>query len=304
MEDLSKQIDEQLENNPTDPIEPQEGQTQEEQAEESALVLLNRTLGLDYNKDTFEGTLDDIVDYIKYANETAANNIYKTLEEEQPEIYQLLQLAYKGANVRELLTQYAEYERGDIFSYEVPQDNVNLQKQVITSYLKATNPVMSDMVINATLQNMEDSGLLYEEATKIHKYVNDQRNEQKMAFMQEQERKREQVLSVVTDHINKIDTAISSGKIGDFSIPKEDSEGFKEFLADNIGWTQDGVPFVAYTLDPSNLANEYYRYKKGDLSRIIQQQVKNQQVLKLQQKAKQQESNGSNKGLFSINPIR
>ena len=90
----------------------------------------------------------------------------------------------------------------------------------------------------------------------------------------------------------------SSGKVGDFIVPKADQQGFYEYILQNVRRSGDGYAFVVPLEDKnldSVLQQAYFAYKEGKLDKLIQSKAKTESAKRLKMKLKSDKAKASSK---------
>lgn len=203
------------------------------------------------------------------------DNFLGELEEKFPVVFKALKHANNGGDPSELFTQTKsrDYSRVDL-----KEGDEALAKQILTEYYQGKG-VKSEEKIKKLLEVAEDSkdGLVGDAKSALEELKKEQ-EEEKDELLEEQERsaqeqkKKDQILVAAVDEV------LDNKQLGSFKITdRNEGVDFRKFVLENIRRTSDGKYEIATPLDEKNIERQlqyqYFQFKKGDLSKIIQQKV-------------------------------
>jgi hypothetical protein len=303
-DDLNKVADPNVDpaNLNTDPNAPDNGDAGSDDVD--IRELINSQTGFNIELE-FDGTVDSVVNYVKEANKLSVDQVYNDIQQNFPMIYEMLEIAYNGGNLNEVVSRYAQFAVNDIYATEIAPDNVTMQKEMFFRFNKEQNPLMNDRIIAEIADKMVNDGTLLDEVTKIQNFVLQDRHQNQQRILAEERQYQMQIAEQVKHAQQNILDVVQKGQLGRFGIPKQDTNGFLQHLDGVIGWTNEGRPYVAQYLDEGDaLADEYYRFKKGDLSKIVEQQVKHQMVVNLKNKASNFKNDAKQNSAKTDNPFQ
>lgn len=129
--------------------------------------------------------------------------------------------------------------------------------------------------IDILVQTAKDKGKLfdYSQSELAILQRNQQAEEAKLEAIKVQNQKKEEELTKT--FYSELDTFLNKG-VGGLIIPKEERAAFSEFLTTNT-FVQDGKLVYYKELDLKDLEQEvaanYFKYKKGDLSKLVERKA-------------------------------
>lgn len=230
----------------------------------------------------------------KAVREAVLDDFLLEIEEKYPQAYKVLQHSYNGGNVAELFSQTTSR---DYSTVELKEGDDNLAKEILKEYYKSRG-VKNEAKITKMIEADEDSegGLLSEAKSALEELKSEQetkRNEVIEAQKQKaaEQKKKDSIL------VASVDEVLETRKLGSFKISDNtEAREFKKFVLSGIRKTADGKYEFASPIDQNNIEKllqyEYFKFKKGDLSKIIQQKAttENTEKLSLRLKTEQQKT--------------
>lgn len=224
--------------------------------------------------------------------EAALDTFLTEIETKYPQAFKALKYAYNGGDISELFTQTLARDYSKV---ELKDGDDALAKEILKEYYKSKG-VKNDIKISKMIAADEDSeaGIVGEAKTALEELKAEQA-EANNKVLEEQERKaaegrkRDQVL------IAAVDEVLDSRQLSSFKIPdRAEATQFKQYVFNNIRRTGDGKYELATPVDQSNLEKvlqyQYFQFKKGDLSKIIQQKAQTETVKRLKLRLQNEQS--------------
>jgi hypothetical protein len=233
----------------------------------------------------------------KALKETYINDMLAEIEENYPEAYRALQHAYAGGDISELFKSAGSR---DYTTVQLKEGEDATAKEILREYYQK-HGVKTQERINKLIELAEDSeNGLYEEAKGALEELAAEQSEERTKIVEtqrraaEEDRKRDQLL------LTAIDDVVSTRKLGNFRIsdPVEARE-FQKFVRSNIRKLGDGKYELSTTVNQSELEKQlqfqYFQFKKGDLSQMIQQKAATLNANKLKLKINEENSKAKRK---------
>lgn len=220
------------------------------------------------------------------------DNYLEYLKNNFPESYRLLEHESNGGDIKELFNARAT----DYNKINLKQDDVDLQKQILTDFYKAKG--FDDKRIVRMIEADEDSpeGLFAaaKEALVTQQTAQKQKEEQIVLATQQQQKAKAARDQQVRDIVQEI---TNSGQIGNFQLAPKDKQAFYDFALNNVfSDGKDGyqvvLPINDKTLVPV-LQQLLFTYKNGDLSEFVKREAATANVRKLKRRVLQDTSKAS-----------
>lgn len=224
--------------------------------------------------------------------EDALEGFLNDIETNYPRVFQALKHAHNGGDVTEL---FAQSTTRDYSTVEIGDKDESLAKEILKEYYKSKG-IKNEAKIAKMIENDEDaeSGLIGEAKSALEEMKKEQETSRnKVLEAQEQkakeDKKRDQVF------VTAVDEVLKERQLGSFKLTdKSEAAAFRQYVFKNIRKTPDGKYELATIVDGSNLEKalqyQYFQFKKGDLSKIIQQKAATQNTEKLRLKLKAEET--------------
>lgn len=287
LKDKLKKVEPELDN--TDDGDPEEATKFFEEVEK----LTGNTVEVDYG-DVSPLSPQGVALREKAIKELALDSFLEEVESKFPQAYKALQHAYAGGDITELFTQTTgrDYTR-----VELKEGDEVLSKQILGEYYKSKG-VKSETKIAKLIEADEDSegGIVKEAQTALAELKEEQEaatakllDKQKNAAAEQ--KKKDQILVAAVDEV------LESKKLGSFRImDRQDAVEFKKFVLGSVRKSADGNYELATPINTATLEQQlqfaYFQFKKGDLTKIIQQKAttENAKKLSLKFQSEQQKS--------------
>lgn len=236
----------------------------------------------------------------------ALDSFLEEIEGKFPQAFKALQHAYAGGDISQLFTQTTgrDYTR-----IELKEGDDALAKDILKEYYKSRG-VKSEAKISKMIEADEDSenGLVKEAQVALTELREEQEQgtakvieEQKQKAAEQ--KKKDQIL------VTAVDEVLEARKLGSFRIQdRQEASDFKKFVLGSIRRTNDGNYELATPIASNELERQlqyfYFQFKKGDLSKIVQQKAATENARKLslklqgeQTRTKRSTDQGSTSGL-------
>lgn len=236
----------------------------------------------------------------KAVRESALDGFLEELEVKYPMVYKALQHADNGGDVADL---FSVSSSRDYSKVDIGEKDEALATEILKEYFKSKG-IKNEARIKKLVESAQDSdeGLIAE-AKNVLEELKSEQEEKRNGILEDQkvkateQKKRDQLM------VTAVDEVLETGKLGNFKITsRQEAAEFKKFVVQNIRKIADGKYEVATPLDGANLERalqyQYFQYKKGDLSKLIQIKAssENAQKLKLKLKAEQSKQKKSGEG--------
>ncbi len=292
---------------PTPPIEEEEQEEEEEEVDpneeeetevpdsqkffEEVEKITGNTIEVDYGKiDPLSP--QGVALREKAIREDALEIFLGEIEDKFPAAYNALQYAYKGGDISELFTHTTGR---DYTKVEIKDEDEDLAKDILKEYYRGKN-IKDEARLARLIAADEDSegGVVKEARSALAEMKEEQVGKQSKLLAEQQQKdeerkKRDRIL------ISSIDENLEKRDLGDFKIAdRAEAVAFREFLMNSVRRTPDGKYEFATIIEPTNLNKllqyQYFQYKNGDLSKVIRQTAKTENVknLKLRLQGEQQ----------------
>jgi len=226
------------------------------------------------------------------------------IEEKYPTAYKALQHAYNGGDVADL---FKSVTGRDYSKVELNESDTELAKEILKEYYQSKG-IKNEKRIQKLLETVEDSeeGIVAEATSALEELKAEQalitdKTLKEQQVKAEEQKKRDKLT------VSAIDEVLESGKLGSFKLTgRAEAQEFKKFALTGLRRTTDGKGYeFATPIDSANLEKllqyQYFQFKKGDLSKLIQikASTENAQKLKLKlnaEAAKGKKGSGAGEG--------
>lgn len=209
----------------------------------------------------------------KAIKEQAVDGFLEELKENHPKVYQAMQYAYSGKDINELFSNISSTR--DYSKVELGEGDEELARQVLREYYKIRG-VRNESRIKSLVQTEEDSeeGVI-EAAKAVVKELSEQQEKERQDKLEQAGKEQAEQQRRDRAFVSALGEIVDSGKVDTFKIAgKAEAKDFKEFLMSSIQRTQDGGYAFFTPIDQRDLEKliqyEYFKFKKGDLSKLIQ----------------------------------
>lgn len=275
---------------PTEEEEQEEGEEGEEEGEDESKLFFEKVssiTGVEFEVDYADVdplSPQGIALRDKALIEKTVTDFVNKLAEEHPQVYQALEYANAGGNIQDLFTSEKDYSK-----ITIAEDNEEHAKQILTEYYQSrgiTNEARIKRMIAAEMESEE--GIIEVARGALAELAQEQAEEQaaKVAQQQEQLQAQRQADSKFLGSVNEL---LKSGQLSGFKIPSQaEATQFFDFLKKSIQRDGKGGYLIVTPVDAAQLEKqlqtEYFRFKKGDLNKLIQVKAGTMQANKLRLK--------------------
>jgi len=191
------------------------------------------------------------------------------IKESYPLAYQFLLHLQAGGNPENFLNTNTDDYQSIVLVKEDKATQENIYRKALA--IKGN----TEEQIDALVQIAKDKNKLYDQSkVELEKLQRQQVIEEKQREVVAKQKKQADEQASTTFYTT-LNTMLEKGVNG-VLIPKEDRKAFSTFLTENT-FVRDGKLIYYKELDPKNLGEEvaanYFKFKKGDLSKVIQRKA-------------------------------
>lgn len=231
----------------------------------------------------------------KAVREAALEGFLEEIETKYPTAYKALQHAYNGGDIADL---FKSVTSRDYSKVELNESDSDLAKEILKEYYQSKG-IKNDKRIQKLLETAEDSeeGLVAEAKSALEELKAEQA-ELTDKTLKEQQAKAEEQKKKDRLTVTAIDEVLETGKLGTFKLTgRAEIQEFRKFALSGLRRTADGKGYeFATPIDSSNLEKllqyQYFQFKKGDLSKLIQIKASTENVQKLKLKLNAEAARG------------
>ena len=201
------------------------------------------------------------------------------LEKEFPEGFKALMHVSNGGKLKDLFSP----EDTDYLNLTVEEADVDGQKSFMKNYYIEKG--FSDAKALRNVEDDEDSdeGLYENFKTALKEKQDGQESHTKTAF-ENQEKDKAAQNAQDKQFGETLSSVINTGKVGNFNIPKKDSEAFYKHVLSHVERSGNGYALtIPLTNDnfQEQLQQMFFGFKKGDLSKFVAAKAKTESAKKL-----------------------
>lgn len=242
----------------------------------------------------FQDTYEGLANYVNESYKLATQEVVEEIEKNYPEIYNLLDIARNGGDYSNTLAELAKVENEFEQLSEFGEDDIDTQKSIIKFALKEKG--LSEKKIERLIENSEDEGELFEDAKAFHDEIKNAKEASKQEKLQQEQNKLKEMNEFISTQWVEVESKIDAGTLGNFMVPKREIKKFKNYISDNVLRDNEGKLFIPHYLDDdSNLAAQFFQYRKGNLSDLIEKKAASQKVINLRAKSEADKKTTVNK---------
>jgi hypothetical protein len=231
----------------------------------------------------------------KAVREAALETFLEEIETNHPAAFKALQHAYNGGDIAEL---FKTVTARDYSKVQLTENDVELGKEILKEYYQSKG-IKNEKRIQKLLETAEDSeeGLIIEAQSALDELKAAQAEETDRT-LKEQQLKAEEQKKRDRLTVSAIDEVLESGKLGSFKLTgRAEAQEFKKFALNGLRRTADGKGYeFATPIDSANLEKllqyQYFQFKKGDLSKLIQIKASTENAQKLKLKLNAEAARG------------
>lgn len=248
--------------------------------------LTGLELDVDYG-DTDPLTPQGVAIREKAVREAAVDNFLEEIETNYPAAFKALQHAYNGGDLAEL---FKTTTSRDYSKVTLGENDKDLAKQILTEYYQSKG-VKNEAKIKRMLESDEESegGIVGEAKSALEEMKTEQTTKADEVLVSQkaksdEQKKRDQIM------VSALDEVLEAGKLGTFKLTgRSEASEFKKFALQSLRRTGDGKYEFATPVDSANLEKllqyQYFQFKGGDLSKLIQVKAATENAKKFRLKA-------------------
>lgn len=276
-------------NDNSDPEDKNTGENAGENSENGDEVpfwqLLQERTSIEVDVADLEDTFEGAVKREERVYEAGKTRALAELESKHPDIFQLLKYKENGGDIFTLLEQQKGRENASVSD---EADAARLISQYLTSRglpaedVEEQLSLLKDKGTEKLMERAKHYGTLLDEEYRAKYALEIQRQEAQAKFLEQDYADKSRVLSEIID----------KGVIEDFAIPQKDREAFKSFVKEHLEQAIDGKYYIIKEVDftteniTKTLKNEFFTFKKGNLTEIVKAEANNTMLERLKKSAK------------------
>lgn len=220
----------------------------------------------------------------KVLREQAVDGFLEELKDSHPKVYQAMQYAYSGRDISDLFSTVGNQR--DYSKVEIQDGDDELARQVLREYYQSKGVKNESKLKNLILTEEESEEGLVGAAKAVVKELSDQQEADRQTKLEQASREQAEQKRRDRAFVSAIDDIVDSGKVSTFKLAgNREISDFKKFLVGSIQRTTDnGYAFVTPVESrdlEKQLQYEYFRFKNGDLSKLIQVKAESENAKKL-----------------------
>lgn len=241
--------------------------------------LSQQPVQVDY-KDVDPSSVDGIMLREEAIRDQAVSSYDNELKEKHPTAYQLMLHEQAGGKAEDFFKTQSD----DFSSITITKTDVATQESVYRKALaiKGNTPDAIDILVTAA----KDKGKLFDLSKSELEALQTKQEETEAKREATAKANKQKEVALTNSFFTNMEKALQ-GKIQGISIPKSEHKAFADFVSANV-MIDNGRLLYARILDPNNLMEElaanYFRYKKGDLSKIVETKAKDLNTQKVKGK--------------------
>lgn len=222
-----------------------------------------------------------------------------------PREFKALQLAAEGIDPSIL------YQSKQVTSYkgvQLDEKNVEQQKAIYIAALKERG-VPEEDILELIKVNQETGKLLDKSKLALGELQKKELNEE-ATRQQKADELLERKSTLAAEMVQNIESIIGKGQVGNLVIPEADKRALNDLLGQTIQIHDDGSFYLTKKISKENLEQEiqaeYFKMKKGDLSKLVERKAKTEVVNRLKKGMKEDKlktNTVSKKGNLSLKDL-
>jgi hypothetical protein len=221
----------------------------------------------------------------KALGEKVLDNFLEEVKASHPQLFKAFEYTFAGGSIEDL---FQKATQRDYTKLELKDGDEDLARQVLKEYYQSRG-VKSDSKLARLVQTDEESedGLI-KSAQAVAKELGESQAAEQSTRLETQKQAKAAQNRKDQAFVQSIAEIVDKGVIDSFKLTgRKEAEEFKSHLMDSIERTADGYAF-RIDIDPKNLTkilqSEYFRFKGGDLSKLIQVKAQTAATSKLKLK--------------------
>ncbi len=244
--------------------------------------LTGRTVEVDYG-DTDPESPEGAAVREEALIQSAINDHLDYLSKVYPREFRALEHASNGGKMEDLYNP----AEPDYSKMNIGKDDEDAQRNFMKGYYmkKGLNATKAARMVETDEDS--DEGLFT--ATKdALKELSAGQEKGRQKIIAEQDRSNKQSKKEDMQMIGSVEQVIQKGKLNKFTVPVKEREQFHQFALQHIQRNPNGGYMFVQAVEPRELEQQlqemYFTYKKGDLSKIVQREVKTEGAKRLKRK--------------------
>lgn len=278
---------------PVDPPKPEDEppvdtpKPEEEQPEEvSVFSDIEKITGVKVDGE-FDLTVEGLAKREQASNEVAISEFVKSIEQQMPELHELMSLGLEGGDYVTAMKKYNEAVSDPLDGFELKEDDVEGQKRILQYSLESSG--LPKNRVEKLIQMAEDEGTLYDDAKGEYNSYTAKKEEAKNAAIAVQRAKAEKEKAELQEKWKNIEGVLKKGKIGNVVLPSKETPKFAEHLTSNLMKDNDGKLFIPLFVEgEEDLATALFHYRKGSLEDLITSREATRKAIVIQKKAQKE----------------
>lgn len=227
----------------------------------------------------YDNTAEGIAGYITAAKEKAVNDTFNRIQTEDPRAYAYLVHRVNGGSDSDF---FAEAGNANLPTVAQVRSNPAIQEAVMKNYYIERG--LGDYEANLLVRAAQDDNKLATSAEEIlNKQIADEQN-RSTSFLAKQASDQAATEQAITQTSQFITSVVNKGDLNGWTIPKQEHGAFLDYLDGRFDYI-NGRAYLKIELSDANLSKElqsqYLSYKNGNLSDLVNRQVKTQNVARL-----------------------
>lgn len=242
--------------------------------------ITGEELSVDFG-DTPPTTPEGMVKYLTKFREQGIEEYEAALKEKAPRAYQAMLIEVGGGNPSEYFLP-EDQDTTDYKSYELKDDDIDSQKLLIRRAYSYQG--LDDETITRLVEISEDKDSLKSDSEKALNYLKSTQEERETKAQESVKLKKERDMNTMSSFVTELDSIISEGSLSSFKIPNADKTEFAKYVKQNITYN-DGKFYSTEEVKSDNLnnvlSNLFFKFKGGDLDKLIKNKAKSERVKEL-----------------------
>lgn len=200
--------------------------------------------------------------------EKTIDDFIERLAEHYPAVHRALEYAHAGGDIADLFRSEKDFSK-----VTIADDDEAHARLVLQDYYQAkgiTNEGRIKRMIDADAET--DEGIVKVAQSALAEMVAEQnaQNQQKLVKAQQEQ---EQARQSDQRFLGAISDLVKGGKLDTFKIPQSETQEFFQYVRQRVQRDGKGGYLLVSQLDPTQLEKqlqaEYFKFKKGDLDKLI-----------------------------------
>lgn len=259
--------------------ESEEESEEQEETEDSIYKDINNILGFE-PEDEFDDSPEGYAEYTKKYGENLLAKMEENLQTNFPQAYAYLLHQMNGGKDEDFFK--GQTENWDI---ELKEDDEQTQEQIVRQDLKKLG--WSDKKVDRWVETLRDDDELYNEAKTALEKNQKAKAEADKKRLEEIEKTNAEKKKQIESMSQSISKVIEKGSLKNWIIPGKEKENFNNYVRQNVFFA-DGKFFIRREISPESLEDElqgeFFRYRKGNLSDLVERQAKSESAKRLKRK--------------------